>query len=197
MHILRVVLIITFLPSNRQAEVRLTLFGEVAMQPTTIPTAPCDLVPSEQLVLGASRVWLTEWRQAEFNFCTVKRFLSFYSAEAVAPSHHSLMYGLVTSAEKPISASRLNGTTLSDDEFRIVHAVGFMQAGRYAVAERILLRWLPPAAARIHVQQLSEFAASLSSLGIKTPIRPWRTHPPHAPDKPPPFFAAPTSMLIH
>ena len=123
------------------------MFGEVAMQPTTIPTAPCDLVPSEQLVLGASRVWLTEWCEDEFNFGTVKRFLGFYSAEAAAPSHHSFMYGVVTSAEKPISASRLNGKTLSDDEFRIVHAVGCMQAGRYAIAQRILLRWLPPAAA--------------------------------------------------
>jgi hypothetical protein len=167
------------------------------MQPTSIPTAPCDLVPSEQLVLGASRIWLTEWHEKKFNFCNAKRFLSFYSAESAAPSHHSFMYGVVTSAEKSISTSRLNGKTLSDDEYRIVHAVGCMQAGRYATAERILLRWLPPAAARIHVKQLSDFAASLSSLGIKTPIRPWRTQPPHAPDKPPPFLASPTSMLIH
>ena len=167
------------------------------MQRISIPTAPSDLVASEQLVLGASRVWLTEWNEEEFNFSTVKRFLEFYSAESAALSHHSFMYGVVTSAEKPISTSHLNGTTLSDDEARIVHAVACMQAGRCASAERILLRWLPPAAARIHVKQLSAFAASLSSLGIKTPIRPWRTQPPCVPDKPPPFLAAPTSMLIH
>lgn len=167
------------------------------MQPKSVPCTPWDLVRGEQLVLGASRIWLTEWREKEFNFCMVRRFLSFYAAEEAGPSHHSLMYGLATSAQKPISTSRLNGPTLSDDESRIVHAVGSMQAGLSSTAERILLRWLPPAAARIHVRQLSAFASSLSSLGIQTPIRPWRTQSPHTPEKPPPFVAAPTSMLIH
>ena len=113
------------------------------------PAEPKELYPSEQIVLGATRLWVARHRRGAQPEPVLNRFFAFWDAEAAAISHHTLMRHSALAANRAIAIHDVECGCLSKDEERLAHAVAFAQRRWTKEAARMLEVWLPPAAVRL------------------------------------------------
>lgn len=162
------------------------------------PAEPKDLYPSEQIVLGATRLWVARHRRGAPAQPALNRFFAFWNAEAAAASHHTLMRHSALAANRAIAIHDVDCSCLSKDEERLVHAVAYVQRRCARQAARILEVWLPPAAVRLTLPALQGLGQALAERSYCVPMRTWNVKAMTTATDPWWYAATtPTSVLVH
>ena len=162
------------------------------------PAEPKELYPSEQIVLGATRLWVARHRRGTQPEPVLNRFFAFWDAEAAAISHHTLMRHSALAANRAIAIHDVECSCLSKDEERLAHAVAYAQRRWTKEAARMLEVWLPPAAVRLTLPALSGLAQALAERSYCLPMRAWDVG--DGEREADPWWqtaAMPTSVLVH
>ena len=162
------------------------------------PAEPKDLYPAEQIVLGATRLWVARHRRGAPPGPVLDRFFAFWNAEAAAASHDALMRHSAVAAHRTIAVHNVECSCLSKDEERLAHAVAYVQRRWTRDAARILHHWLPPAAVRLTLPALQGLGQVMAERSFCLPLRAWNVG---APDPAGDVWwqsaSMPTSVLIH
>jgi len=139
-----------------------------------MPSNPRELSVPEQILLGATRLWVVKSGGARTAYAETAKYFAMFGIERAASSHSTIMLNTVTTATRPVSINCLCSPSLTRDEARIVHAVGHVQAERDRAARAELASWLPQAALRLTMPVLTGLAATMSRKGYIVDVRPWR-----------------------
>ncbi|HKK31766.1 MAG TPA: hypothetical protein VKA18_15385 [Alphaproteobacteria bacterium] len=146
--------------------------------PRQAPCHPRDLYPSEQVVLGATRLWAAWHRRGEPTDEALDRYFAFFSASHAAASHGTLMRNSWIAATRSLTINAVDCKCLSRDEERICHAVAFAQRRSERRAANILGDWLPPAAVRLTMPALQGLGDALAARSFCLPLRHWLVEAP-------------------
>ncbi len=163
-----------------------------------LPANPRELSAAEQVLLGATRLWVSKAKSAAAAYEATSYYFSLFGIEQAARSHATVLEHSAVAARRKIRIDCLCSPCLTRDEARIVHAVGHAQADRMRAARRELESWLRDAAVRLTLPALAALAATLTGRGLVVEVRPWRTEAP-TPLQPTPDDASwpPASRLVH
>lgn len=139
------------------------------------PAQPRDLSAPEQVLLGATRLWVSRCASPSAAYEATAHYFSLFGIEQAARSHATLLQHSATAAIRQINVNCLCAPELARDEAHIVHAVGHAQADRMRAARQELENWLRPTAVRLTVPALAALGAAMAQRGLIVEVRQWKT----------------------
>jgi hypothetical protein len=163
----------------------------------TFPQNPRELEVAEQLVLGATRLWMSRAESQASAVWAVEQYFAMFGVESAARSHAAILYNSSIAASRQIFVNGLCNPRLTLDESRIVHAIAHAQAGHSASAAGLLSSWLPRSALRLTMPPLVALAKVLAEKDLIVPIRPWSCAPDFSDFQHYDAAHPPTSALAH
>jgi len=137
------------------------------------PSNPRELQSAEQVLLGATRLWVSKAENSDQAFEAIRSYYSMFGVEDAAQSHVAILYHSATAASRPIRINALCDPGLTLDESRLVHAVGHAQVGRHDLSSGCLASWLAPAALRLTLPAVKALADGLAARNLIASVRPW------------------------
>jgi len=141
------------------------------------PKNPQQLEAAEQLILGATRLWVCKSLELGDPLDSVKHYYAKFGIVSAANSHAEILHNSAIAANRKITINCLCASELTLDESRIVHAIAHAQAGRTEVGIRFLASWLPDASLRLTEPSLNSLAKAFTTMNLVVPIRPWSCAP--------------------
>ncbi len=171
--------------------------------PTPLPSNPRQLSAPEQMLLGATRLWVSKSAAPSEAYVQTSRYFALFGMEHAARSHATVMHNIVVAATCKLRINGLCAAELTRDEARIAHAVGHAQADRMIAARREFFD--DHYAEDVHglLMAGAALATAMARRGLMLEVRPWITRP-SAPAAGrsaafgrPAAMAPPTSSLVH
>jgi len=141
------------------------------------PKNPRQLEAAEQMILGATRLWVCKTVELEDALQPVAHYYAKFGVVGAAHSHAAILHNSATAASRKITINCLCASELTLDESRIVHAIAHAQAGRPDAAIKCLASWLPDAVLRLTEPSLNALADAFTVNNFTVPIRPWSCAP--------------------
>ena len=133
-----------------------------------------DLIPAEMVLVAGFRTWVATLNKGEAPLAELEACFAKCGLDDGAGSLDCILYNLSVAATRKIDVRCRKCPTISPDEARLLHGVGWLQHGRSAPGLGILASWLPPAAVRMSFPALRGLANGFSRAGLRLPVRNWR-----------------------
>jgi hypothetical protein len=141
------------------------------------PQNPRDLLPAEQVLLGATRLWAGKSRMPKHAFDAVQNYYGMFDIKDAAKSHVAILSNSAAAGRRALTINVLCNPNLTLDESHIVHAVAYTQRGDIDRASATLSNWLPLEAVRLTMPAMSALADNLIAKRLVAPLRPWSCAP--------------------
>ncbi len=129
--------------------------------PGTLPFRFDALPFRDQLVLWSARMWITASVERPVMPARVEQAFEVAGVPEAAPSLHQLLTIISTAAHRTVEFHPVPCPMLADEEARFLLLItAARNSSCHAYAFRLLLRWVPPAAARLALAPASTLAVA-------------------------------------
>lgn len=130
-----------------------------------------DLCTAELFVVTVLRLWMSGGDDLDRPDYWQRAFHAAGTAPGGAPAFGSLMRVVAGAARQPLDVRPRTCRGLGRDEGVVLRVISLLQSERRGEASRLLVTWLPPAAARLAVRPAESLAMELAGAGLLVPLR--------------------------
>ncbi len=134
---------------------------------------PSALTPIETVLVWGLRQWVSAHKARETGLEAIQPQFDCHGVRDAAASLDALLRTTAACATRSIDVRCPCCPSLSDDEMRIVAAIGLMQWNEPTIAFELFSTWLPPTGVRMALHMAHGAAAVLTRTGYPLPLRHW------------------------
>lgn len=134
---------------------------------------PSALSPIETVLVWGVRQWVSAHKAKESGHRAIQAQFDSHGVRDAAASLDAILRMTAACATRSIDVRCPRCQGLSDDEMRIVAAIGLMQWNEPTVAFELFSTWLPPTGVRMALHMAQGAAIVLTRAGHSLPLRRW------------------------
>lgn len=134
---------------------------------------PTALTPIETVLVWGIRQWVSAHKAKESGHKAIEAQFDDHGARDAAASLDAILRMTAACATRSLDVRCPRCPGLSDDEMRIVAAIGLMQWNEPTIAFELFSSWLPPTGVRMALHMAQGAAAVLTRAGYALPLRRW------------------------
>lgn len=124
-----------------------------------------------QFAIWATRIWVAAVKRHESPSPMLDQAFAAAGAAPALPHLHSLLRTVATAALRSIDIRCPSCAYVSPDEAALVRLIDAFQRGALGEAAMLLSDWLPPAAARLAIDQARALATALAEAELSMRMR--------------------------
>lgn len=134
---------------------------------------PSALSPIETVLVWGVRQWVSAHKAKESGHEAIEAQFESHGVRDAAASLDAILRMTAACATRSIDVRCPCCPGLSDDEMRIVAAIGLMQWNEPTIAFELFSTWLPPTGVRMALHMAHGAAIVLARAGHSLPLRRW------------------------
>lgn len=134
---------------------------------------PSALSPIETVLVWGLRQWVSAHKARESGHEAIEAQFDSHGVRDAAASLDAILRTTAACATRSIDVRCPCCPGLSDDEMRIVAAIGLMQWNEPTIAFELFSTWLPPTGVRMALHMAHGAANVLTRAGYALPLRRW------------------------
>ena len=131
-----------------------------------------ELTPGEQLMVWATRVWVTHFKQGKPPCAGFGRGFAAAGVPHAADNLDRLMHLVGRHAQRSIDIRCVHCRMLSDDESGWLHAIASLQRGDVGPARDTLSGYVEPSVLSAVCVIMAQIALALATVDLRLPLRP-------------------------
>jgi hypothetical protein len=129
-----------------------------------------ELTCSEQFVLWTARSWVAAFKHRQPVYPHLRQGFEVAGIPDGLFALDELMGLLASAARRPLDFRCVKCRKIGADEALLLRCLAAGQSGRAPEIDRVLMDWLPPAAARMALRPVMILAMLLDSIGMRVPM---------------------------